>query len=201
MDSKHPWAAAQDPIYYRFLGRAIRVLRAERGLERKELAARCGISYPYLSEIESGKKRPSSQALRAIAEALGVPPHELLATAEALARRGDAETRRYGEAETRGQAEARGRGGAETWGAEDPAFPRPPSRSRFFHEATPLGPAVAEESEVIGASMFPAAPAAAPPSGTRRRLEAALAELRYRLERMAAEDVERILDLARRLSR
>ncbi len=64
------------------LGRTIKVLRTDRGLERKELAERSGISYSYLAEIESGTKQPSSQVLLALAEALGLRSHELLAQAE-----------------------------------------------------------------------------------------------------------------------
>jgi len=64
------------------LGRAIKVLRTDQGLDRAELAEASGLSYPYLSEIENGKKRPSSRALEGIAEALGMRPHELMASAE-----------------------------------------------------------------------------------------------------------------------
>ena len=64
------------------LGRTIKVLRTDRGLERKELAERSGISYSYLAEIESGTKQPSSQVLLALAETLGLRSHELLAQAE-----------------------------------------------------------------------------------------------------------------------
>ena len=67
------------------VGRAIRVIRTEHGMSRKDLAERSGLSYPYVSEIETGKKSPSSKALRAIADAIGLPPHELLAAAETLA--------------------------------------------------------------------------------------------------------------------
>src|SRR4051812_29246198 len=70
---------SDDPGYYEAVGRAIRVLRTERGMERKELAEAAGLSYPYLSEIETGRKRPSSKALFVIAEALGVRPSEVLA--------------------------------------------------------------------------------------------------------------------------
>ena len=72
-----------EPGYYLALGRAIKVLRTERGIERKDLAEAAGVSYAYLSEIENGKKRPSSKSLVAIAEALGLRPYELLETAEA----------------------------------------------------------------------------------------------------------------------
>jgi len=73
----------EDPPYYEALGRAIKVARTELGLERKDLAARAGVSYAYLSDIESGRGRPSSKALRAIAEALGVSPSLLMGSAEA----------------------------------------------------------------------------------------------------------------------
>src|SRR6266511_2439305 len=74
-----------NPAYYEALGRAVRVLRTEQGLERKDLAERSGLSYAYLSEIETGKKRASSKALFAIAEALGLRPHEVLAVADRYA--------------------------------------------------------------------------------------------------------------------
>ena len=48
-----------------------------------------GLSYPYLSQIENGRKRPSSRALLAIAEALGTKPHELLTSANELATTGN----------------------------------------------------------------------------------------------------------------
>jgi DNA-binding Xre family transcriptional regulator len=65
------------------VGHAIKVLRTERQMERKDLADASGVSYPYLSEIENGRKRASTQALESIAQALGVRPHQLLAWAEA----------------------------------------------------------------------------------------------------------------------
>ena len=76
-----------DPAYFEAVGRAIRVLRTERGMERKDLAEASGLSYPYLSEMETGKKRASSKALFAIAEALGVRPADLLALGDRYAER------------------------------------------------------------------------------------------------------------------
>ncbi|MEX0874887.1 MAG: helix-turn-helix transcriptional regulator [Actinomycetota bacterium] len=64
------------------LGHAIKVLRTDQGMDRAELAEASGLSYPYLSEIENGKKRPSSRALESLAEALGLRAHELLAAAD-----------------------------------------------------------------------------------------------------------------------
>ena len=182
MSTDDPQTVSRDPLYYRYLGRAIRVLRVERGLERKDLAARSGLSYPYLSEIESGKKRASSQALLAIAQALGVRPHELLATAEALARRDEP-------ADVEGYA-------ASTVG---PHAANPPSPARFFHAAEAAPPAYAPSPEPL-AQPTSSAPAPAERS-TGGSLATVLAELRWRLERMASDDVARLLDLARRLTR
>jgi transcriptional regulator with XRE-family HTH domain len=67
------------------LGKAITIRRVELGLSRNDLRDRSGLSYPYVAELEKGLKSPSSKALEAIARALEVRPHELLARAEELA--------------------------------------------------------------------------------------------------------------------
>jgi transcriptional regulator with XRE-family HTH domain len=64
------------------IGRAIQVVRTDRGLSRKEFAARTGLSYSFLSEIENGVKQPSSRAYAVIADALDVAPGALLYDAE-----------------------------------------------------------------------------------------------------------------------
>ena len=51
---------------------AIRILRKHRGLTQKDLAEQAGISRPYLTEIETGKKDGSVRAMRSIAEVLDV---------------------------------------------------------------------------------------------------------------------------------
>ncbi len=51
------------------------------GLDRKEVADRSGLSYPYVSQLETGAKRPSTRALRLLAEALEVSVGEVLAVA------------------------------------------------------------------------------------------------------------------------
>lgn len=78
------------PEYYEALGRAIQTTRTGRGISRRELAERAGISYPYLSEIENGKKRASSAALIEIAAVLGLRPHHLLEMAESIGPPADA---------------------------------------------------------------------------------------------------------------
>lgn len=91
MASREPAALAAAPRgkdFYEALGRAIKVTRTEQGLERKELARISGLSYPYLSEIEKGKKRASTEALLPIGRALGLRQSELLERAEGLLERG-----------------------------------------------------------------------------------------------------------------
>ena len=147
------------------LGRAIRVIRTERGLNRKDLAARSGLSYPYLSEIEGDKKSPSSRALRAIGDALGVAPSELLAAADSLA------------------------AGPRTWAASAPSAPPAPSMpaprmkalaepsSRWFHRTD-------HESARTEAQPAPL-------------LDALMAEATA----LEPQDLQRLVDLARRLQR
>lgn len=64
-----------------YLGRAIACTRLERGMKRKDLAAATGISYPFLAEVENGKKWPSFQSLDKIAAALRTTNVDLLARA------------------------------------------------------------------------------------------------------------------------
>lgn len=48
----------------------IRVWREHRGLTLRQLAGTVGISTPYLSQLESGKRRGATEVLSAIAKAL-----------------------------------------------------------------------------------------------------------------------------------
>lgn len=50
----------------------IKILRKHRGYTQVELAREAGISRPYLTEIETGKKDGSIRAMKALAEILGV---------------------------------------------------------------------------------------------------------------------------------
>ena len=70
-----------DPAFLAAYGSAIVEIRDQRGMDRRELAEAAGLSYSYLSAIESGSKMPSPQLEAAIAAALGVSPTELLAKA------------------------------------------------------------------------------------------------------------------------
>ena len=62
---------AQEPLWREVLGRRLRVLRQEQQETLSETAARAGISPQYLSEIERGRKEPSSEMIAAVAGALG----------------------------------------------------------------------------------------------------------------------------------
>lgn len=77
-----PLPRNEDPEFYEGLGRAIKVARTAMGLERKELAEAAGVSYAYLSDIETGRGRPGSRSFLAIAQALGRSASELMREAE-----------------------------------------------------------------------------------------------------------------------
>ncbi|BAS27191.1 helix-turn-helix domain-containing protein [Limnochorda pilosa] len=57
-----------------FDGAVLNRLRIEQGISLKRLAARCGTSASYLSEVERGLKQPSPTVVDRVAGALGVAP-------------------------------------------------------------------------------------------------------------------------------
>jgi transcriptional regulator with XRE-family HTH domain len=59
------------------LGEFIRNQREITRLSLRQLANLARISNPYLSQIERGLYQPSASILKAIAEALGMPPEKL----------------------------------------------------------------------------------------------------------------------------
>src|SRR5256714_7331780 len=61
----------QEPLWREVLGRRLRLLRQEQQETLSETAARAGISPQYLSEVERGRKEPSSEMIAALAGALG----------------------------------------------------------------------------------------------------------------------------------
>jgi transcriptional regulator with XRE-family HTH domain len=141
-------------------------------MDRKDLAEAAGISYSYLSAIESGQKIPSPKLEEAIAAALGVPASEILAmangqTSELRTQMSDSES-----------------------GPPDPLSARAPqhSASRYLlsSAAMPAMPAPAPEEPERQSSGLSA-------SG-------ALAELRVLLKTMSPEDAAMVVSMARRLS-
>jgi transcriptional regulator with XRE-family HTH domain len=64
------WGQAPEPLWREVLGGRLRALRTERGETLSGTAERAGISPQYLSEIERGRKEPSSEMIAALAGAL-----------------------------------------------------------------------------------------------------------------------------------
>ncbi len=55
----------------------IKTIRKYRGMTQDDLANACGLSRPYLTEIETGRKEGSIRSLKSIAKALNVPLERL----------------------------------------------------------------------------------------------------------------------------
>jgi transcriptional regulator with XRE-family HTH domain len=72
------------------VGAALRRIRLDRGLTLREVAAAARVSMPYLSEIERGRKEPSSEVLAGVCVALGLTIVDLLAQSAAEIRAGEA---------------------------------------------------------------------------------------------------------------
>ncbi len=56
------------------IGAAIRSIRKKIGVSQFELAEKCELTQTALSQIETGKKRPSQRTFNRICEALDIPP-------------------------------------------------------------------------------------------------------------------------------
>jgi transcriptional regulator with XRE-family HTH domain len=72
---------ALEPLWREVLGSRLRALRTERDETLAQTAERAGISPQYLSEVERGRKEPSSEMIAALAGALDVSVAELMADA------------------------------------------------------------------------------------------------------------------------
>jgi len=60
-------------------GEKLRTLRTQRGLTLKELALRLGLSaHGYISELESGKKKPTAEFVLNVARLFDVSTDQLL---------------------------------------------------------------------------------------------------------------------------
>ena len=53
-------------------GDLLRCARERLGMSRRDLAEASGLSYPYISQLETGYRMPSSPAMRSLADALGL---------------------------------------------------------------------------------------------------------------------------------
>ena len=61
----------------RELGRFLEHRRHELGLTRRQVADASGLSYPYVSQLETGDREPALKAIRSLAPVLDVPVEEL----------------------------------------------------------------------------------------------------------------------------
>lgn len=66
------------------IGGSLRRVRTARRRTLRDVSRRARVSLGYLSEVERGRKEPSSELLAAICEALDVALHELLSEAAEL---------------------------------------------------------------------------------------------------------------------
>ncbi|MCB1682442.1 MAG: helix-turn-helix transcriptional regulator [Rhodospirillales bacterium] len=72
---EHPKSDLPDEILDRLMARQespLKIIRKYRGFTQKELAELTGISRPYLTEIETGKKDGSIRAMKTLADVLNV---------------------------------------------------------------------------------------------------------------------------------
>jgi transcriptional regulator with XRE-family HTH domain len=76
-----------DPLWREVLGRRLRAAREDRGGRLVDVAERAGISPQYLSEIERGRKEPSSEMIAAVSGALSLGLDDLLVGIAADVRR------------------------------------------------------------------------------------------------------------------
>jgi len=76
-----------EPLWREVLGGRLRALRTERDETLAQTAERAGISPQYLSEVERGRKEPSSEMIAALAGALDVSVADLMAGAAEELRR------------------------------------------------------------------------------------------------------------------
>ena len=65
-----PTAPPLAPLWREAVGAELRRARHESGRTLGDVAGKAGISTPYLSEVERGRKEPSSEVLEAVAGAL-----------------------------------------------------------------------------------------------------------------------------------
>jgi transcriptional regulator with XRE-family HTH domain len=67
------------------LGRAIREIRKEAGLTQEQVAQAGELHFTAISHLESGRRNPKFDTLKAVAKGLGVPRWYLMAKEERIA--------------------------------------------------------------------------------------------------------------------
>ena len=195
---RHQDRSHSTPAFARALGRTIKVIRTDIGIDRRTLAREAGISYSYLTEIENGNKPPSASVLGPIASALGMRMSRLIQEAE--------DRLEMEESAEPGQERQTLWARSPLWEDEipgsSPQSSPPQPAAPYWEGETEQAPAVLDRFELQLRSS-PSRQYAMRPGfrGPNRRLRSALMELEALLPSLSAEDVERLLDLARRLAR
>lgn len=72
-----------DPLWRELVGQVLRSERIDLGRTLQQVAQRAGVSAQYLSEVERGRKDPSSEMLESICGAVGLRLADLLSAASA----------------------------------------------------------------------------------------------------------------------
>ena len=67
------------PLLRTVIGEVLRRRRQEQRRTLAEVAGAANVSVPYLSEVERGRKEPSSEILAAVCDALGIELADMLA--------------------------------------------------------------------------------------------------------------------------
>lgn len=83
---------ARMSLLRRVIGGVLRRVRLRQGRTLREVALAAGVSLPYLSEVERGRKEASSEVLAAICRALGIHLSDLLEEARDELRRAERRT-------------------------------------------------------------------------------------------------------------
>ena len=74
---RRPSAPVPEPLWREMLGDQLRAERQARSERIADVAARAGVAPQYLSELERGRKDPSSEVLSAVSGALGLSVADL----------------------------------------------------------------------------------------------------------------------------
>ena len=70
------------------MAKSLRQLRTSQLMSIRELATRANITQKTVTDIEYGRRKPNYETMRAVCEALGVAPHEILEFAVTIESRG-----------------------------------------------------------------------------------------------------------------
>jgi transcriptional regulator with XRE-family HTH domain len=114
------------------LAELLRDGREALGMSRRDLADATGLSYPYISQLETADRRPSPEVMHVLARTLGVDPTRLFATLTPDMPRDEARPSKRG-----------GAGGQSSTYLANPAHASAPEAARSEEDADPVRVAVA----------------------------------------------------------